>query len=559
MRGTEYIEEFLSDYEDNEQENNISEIQEENKYDTYFEGTEKISDKAIFIENIILDKKIIGRKYYGINKEIKYIEIFENNIFNLLRISPNVTFLYLYDKKEKKGYKENKFIGFRYYDKGPNQSDSKYFTLINRFNTKFHILEKDKSIKDINNNNFFDKELNCFSIIDNIIIQKYKNKNHIMRGETFPEIIGYCYSLISLNKIKIFIFLEPLIPEPLKPYTLKENISEFDAKITYIEPLIYNGHISLIIFNERNSKRCNLILDMSKYHINTSHLNTLIFPKNVNDKNCVYSCTPIQNYSSCCLWFYGEIDCILNNNKYTNMASIYKNMNNNNINFYIDVINLIGIKYYEINEILKYEKSRSKDTKIMDLNRFFVAGKNNISVHKDILFTQFLNINNFFKGFWFFTSVYDIKFIMNAEKKLETFINYQNLLDFNYRYYRMIGQEKDLKEIMDLIKSEIEFIDRSLIEIKQKYTIEFYRKNIASYELYFVEDILKDKPIVFPLSNEMQRKMEELDFNSFMIDIGAMFDEKKLELERNYCIYSEEDILKQLNPLNEICFKIMNK
>ena len=63
MRGTEYIEEFLSDYEDNEQENNISEIQEENKYDTYFEGTEKISDKAIFIENIILDKKIIGRKY----------------------------------------------------------------------------------------------------------------------------------------------------------------------------------------------------------------------------------------------------------------------------------------------------------------------------------------------------------------------------------------------------------------------------------------------------------------------------------------------------------------
>lgn len=123
----------------------------------------------------------------------------------------------------------------------------------------------------------------------------------------------------------------------------------------------------------------------------------------------------------------------------------------------------------------------------------------------------------------------------------------------------MIGQEKDLKEIMDLIKNEIEFIDRSLVEIKQKYTIEFYRKNIASYELYFIEDILKDKPIVFPLSNEMKRKMEELDFNSFMIDIGAMLDEKKIELERNYYIYSEEDILKQLNPLNEICFKIMNK
>ena len=63
MKGIEYIEEFLSDYEDNELENNISEIQEENKYDAYFEGTEKISDKAINIENIIIDKKNIGRKY----------------------------------------------------------------------------------------------------------------------------------------------------------------------------------------------------------------------------------------------------------------------------------------------------------------------------------------------------------------------------------------------------------------------------------------------------------------------------------------------------------------
>ena len=237
MHGEEYIESFLSIFESKEKEDDISEFHEENKYDIYFEGSEKLSDKAKYIEDIIIiGQKIIGRKYFDIKKEIKYIEILTNSKFDLLGISRNITFLYLYDKNEKKEYNENKFIGFRYYDIGPNQSNSKYFTLINRFNAKFHILEKDESIKDINKNNFYDKELNCFSIINNIIIQKYKNKNHIMNGETFPEIIGYCYSLISLNKIKNFIFLEPLIPEPLNPNTLTENISVFDKSTTYTEP-----------------------------------------------------------------------------------------------------------------------------------------------------------------------------------------------------------------------------------------------------------------------------------------------------------------------------------
>ena len=327
MHGKDYyMNSFKSLLEKEDKQNNISEIHEENKYDIYFEGTEKLSDKAKYIEDIVFDDKNIGRKYYSVNKEIKYIEIFSNKKFNLLRISPNITFLHLYDKNEEKEYNENKFIGFRYYNKSPAQKDSKFFTLINRFNTKYHILEKAQSIKDINNKSFFDKDLNCFAIIDNIITEKYKDKEHIMNGETFPEIIGYCHSLITLNKIRNFIFLEPLIPEAFKPETLKENISEFEPDITYVEPLIYNGHISLIIFNEINGSRCNLILDMSRYHINTSHFNTLIFPKKINEQNSIYLKNPIQNYSSCCLWFYGEIDCMLNNENYTNFKSIYDNM-----------------------------------------------------------------------------------------------------------------------------------------------------------------------------------------------------------------------------------------
>ena len=124
MHGKDYyMNSFKSLLEKEDKQNNISEIHEENKYDIYFEGTEKLSDKAKYIEDIVFDDKNIGRKYYSVNKEIKYIEIFSNKKFNLLRISPNITFLHLYDKNEEKEYNENKFIGFRYYNKSPAQKD----------------------------------------------------------------------------------------------------------------------------------------------------------------------------------------------------------------------------------------------------------------------------------------------------------------------------------------------------------------------------------------------------------------------------------------------------
>ena len=157
----------------------------ENKFDINFEKTEKISSHSKYIENIIFEGKIIGRKYLSISNEIKYIEIFKNKKFNILGISPKITFLHLYEPKEEKQYNENKFIGFKYYDKGPNEPDSKYFTLVNRYDSKYFILEKNETIKDINNELFLDKDLDCFSIIQSIITQKYKNENNSIYGRNF--------------------------------------------------------------------------------------------------------------------------------------------------------------------------------------------------------------------------------------------------------------------------------------------------------------------------------------------------------------------------------------
>jgi len=76
--------------------------EKENLYDDYFKMTEKILSKNKYIQDFVLDKKIIGRKFYNNNNEIKYIEIFKNKKLDLMGISPNITFLHPYDPKLEK-------------------------------------------------------------------------------------------------------------------------------------------------------------------------------------------------------------------------------------------------------------------------------------------------------------------------------------------------------------------------------------------------------------------------------------------------------------------------
>ena len=65
-------------------------------------------------------------------------------------------------------------------------------------------------------------------------------------GELFPEIIGYIYSIISL---KGFI-TEPLILDPLNDESRVERLpEELEENIGYIEPILFNKHISVVFIN----------------------------------------------------------------------------------------------------------------------------------------------------------------------------------------------------------------------------------------------------------------------------------------------------------------------
>ena len=527
-----------------------------NQFDEYLRGTEKLNANHKFIQDFVVDEKVIGRKFLNKKNEIKYLELFNNQILEFMGISKNITFIHLYDKEKNKEYDENRFIGFRYFEKDPKSLDSKYFTLIKRYDSKFYILEKNKEIKDINDNIFFDPNLDCFSIIDNIIYTKYKNKDRIINGETFPEIIGYCYGLISLGKFKKFICIEPLIPNVSNPESLKENIPDkLEENITYLEPLICDGHISLIIFTMIENLRFNIILDMSRFHTGSKHLHNSIFPKSIIIQNYRFPDKPIQRYSSCCLWFYGEIECIRNNYDYQSFTSIYNNAQDEKIKFYIDVINEIGKKYYSINNLFIVEK-REKNEKVeitpkIDKDRLLINDlKHNYYIYKNIVYTQFLDINDFSYDLFHLQSYFDYKILIDSQKEIDQLFSYRNLLELNYKFNMNIDENVDSLSILECIAQNKDIVNDLIDRFKKIYDKAFLKNKLSSP---------KEKAFISNLSEESKKQLEILDFDVEIDKLYKACQESESNIKTNYAIFSEEEILRKLNPSNQICYKLINK
>ena len=97
------------------------------------------------------------------------MEIYNNAKMNVLGISSNITFLHSYSNNEKQNYNPNEFIGFRYYKDGAKKT-GKFFTIIKKNYSKYFILEKNETVRDIENKSFYDESLNCYEIIRSIFI-----------------------------------------------------------------------------------------------------------------------------------------------------------------------------------------------------------------------------------------------------------------------------------------------------------------------------------------------------------------------------------------------------
>ena len=410
----------------------------------------------------------------------------------------------------------------------------------------------------MDNKSFYDENLNCYEIIRNIIINKFKNKIIGDNGETFPEIIGFCYALVTLNN-KYFKFVEPLIANINTKNCIVDSIPQIiKDEYIYIESFIYDGHISLIISSKAKANaRYNIILDMSNYHFNEEIPNLIFLPKSLKEKNIIYPQTPIQEYSSCFLWLFGEIECLLKYEKYSTFKSIF-NILESGIDFYIDIINLLSNEIDGIQCMIQKEKERYNQKNIdkIDFNRIWTKkGKQYYSIHKDIVYTKFLNIRKLLLDMGIFAYLGEITILSRCQNKVECIYELKNNIDLNCKYYDFLPQTDAILKGMEILLQYSEEIDDLIKIFKKEYPVAFYQANIFSY----VGEIKDLTSQTNKLDEVMKRRIYNFSFENFMEEIYNNYLVNENNIENRLRLFSDETISKEINSLNDICFSIMNK
>ena len=408
--------------------------------------------------------------------------------------------------------------------------------------------------------------MDCYSIIKDIVFEKYKNEIITPQVEIFPEIIGFIYSLKSLGKFKDFIPVEPLILEPLKEESLIEKLpNNLEENIGYIEPLIFDNHISVALIKKsifNNKGRVNIVLDMSRYHVEENIIDNTVFPDELYLNNYPYPQYSIQKGNSCGLWFYGIIDCIYSDNKYKNIDDVCYAINYNKPDFFIDVINFLSNKLYGINDMI--DNSFIKNGNIKE-DRIYELGQiSNYSFRKEAVMSYYFSLASLF-------AYYEIKKENNEDKfdGVELLFEYQYLLDniknylslvmFNNNYFKKFSPEKiyetDQKSQYEQIIQKLEIL---LNKVNKNYEKEF---NNALYE-QIEEELNFGK---FKNNANIKNAYDRLKVSISRIDKNKITNIKRLKKEftdiihckKKVPIKEESTIGKYLNPNNDFYFQMM--
>ena len=487
------MEDYLEiNYDPNHKKEEIKLVEHENLYDECFKETAKLWKNYSGSQKDLIKDTQFGRIFFKQGKPA-YFEIFGDNRTELIGISKKISFLYTPLEKDNISYDKDNCIGFRYYENNKLEK-CKYFTLIKKYDKKFYILEKEENIVDVNGDLFYDNILDCYSIMRNIVFEKYKNKKIIPTGEFFPEIFGFIYSLFYLGKFKGFKVIEPLVLEPLKVESRIENFNgELEENFGYIEPIIFDNHISVAFIKKSlvsNKRRVNIIFDMSRYHVEENILDNNVFPDELRLSYYPYPSFPIQKDNSCGIWFYGIIELIYSNDKYQKINDVCLAINRNSSKFFIDVINCLSSKIYGIEDIID-NSSLSESLDIKE-NRIYEIGILNChSFKKEAVESYFFSLASIFPhyqstrgnsiNFNRHEIIFEYQYLIDNVKK------YLSLVIFNDHYFKMYSPEeiyeKDQKKEYQML---IEKLKELLNDVSLNYEAEF---NNTLYEQF--EDNLK--------------------------------------------------------------------
>ena len=541
-------------------------FQDKYLYNDCFQETAKLW-KEYDLKEKLYENIDFGRKFLKKTKPA-YFEIFEEPAFKLMGISKNISILYMPLEEDNDLYDKKRCIGFRYYEKS-NKEKCNYFTLVKKYDNRFYILEKEqeKLILDVKGESFYEENLNCYSIMQNIVFEKYKNKIVCPRGEIFPEIIGFAYAIISLKKFKDFIAIEPLFLQPLKEESRIEKIPDtLEQNIGYIEPIIFDTHISVALIKKskaQKSGRFNIIIDMSRYYIDENILDNTVFPEELYLNHYPYPPFSIQKGNSCGLWFYGIVECIYSNNKYKNINDIGFAIRQNNTEFFIDVINCLSGKLYNIPDVID-NSSLVKNINIRE-NRYYELGRlRTYSFRKEAVMSYFFSLASLF-------SYYENKDEININEKfygLELLLEYQYLIDniknylslimFNRKYFEKYSPEniynaKQKNEYQNLIDN----LNSLLNTVCNNYDNSFNNIVCNLFEVNLRSGIIKDKENIKNAYNKLikeNNKIYDIDPKT-IIKLKLEFIDIKYSKKR-VVIKEESSIAKYLNPNNDIYFQM---
>ena len=303
---------FLKDYKQKMPQHLEVSQEQKKQYESFFRDTTQLKDN---FKNLPI---INGcRNIYKKNGQRGYDEVFLSQKHEYFGgISENISFIFppderIYDKR----------IGFRFYQKPPlksNNDNIPYFTLLLKNYRRYEILEKHGKILDSNGKLFIITELNCLEIMDSIISSRF-NSNIDKIKYPFPysvvEILGFIYACKE-KLINELIILEPYFPSPFIPDTLKEDYFEIKENNIYIEPILYDRHISILLFyfkiDEKNVyNRKNYLIDFSLYHYHSLIKYNPIFTEKMKMNLKNFPKEKMQFGPSCSIWFIGAMQFIM--------------------------------------------------------------------------------------------------------------------------------------------------------------------------------------------------------------------------------------------------------
>ena len=175
-------------------------------------------------------------------------------------------------------------------------------------------MEKKQDIKDINGKPFYNENIDCFKIMQDILFSKYENENdkdYIGNFSIF-EILGFIFSAKEV-KIDKCIIMEPFIPNLLDRSSIKESIQNFNENYLYLEPILYQFHFSLLLifFSSKDKCQYNFLFDMSHFHEDILTKDDYLFPKEMKYNLKIIPKVPIQSGPTSGLWLIGQIFYII--------------------------------------------------------------------------------------------------------------------------------------------------------------------------------------------------------------------------------------------------------